>query len=219
VEKLDLCSSRVLKAACSSLTLLLFDSIRCHTGRFADCALYALSPRAGHAISAAGRRRLDELGAKYIDTILNTECPEYGSANRVAAAAHIEDTHPHDILVILDSDTLFLREPGASTLPPTWTWRSGRWIWGHVHERPHGPFDAFWRELCRCCGATTPFPGKSSSPSNRELQRRPGGGARRPGHPVQMEALLPLVYPAGSSSMPESRFRAGVGWIEPAEGK
>jgi hypothetical protein len=39
-------------------------------------------------------------------------------ANRVIAPAHIEDTRRHDILVILDSDTLFLREPCEFILPP-----------------------------------------------------------------------------------------------------
>ena len=63
------------------------------------------------AISASARSKLDELGVVYIDKILNTDCPEYGSANRVAAAGYVEQQHPHDALVILDSDTLFLREP------------------------------------------------------------------------------------------------------------
>jgi hypothetical protein len=54
-------------------TLLLFDSIRLHTGRFRDCSLYALSPRAGYPISPDARRRLNDLGAHYIDTI-----PQYG---------------------------------------------------------------------------------------------------------------------------------------------
>ncbi len=56
-------------------TLLLFDSIRLHTGRFRDCPLYALSPRAGHTISLNTRTKLNDLGAHYIDTILNTESP------------------------------------------------------------------------------------------------------------------------------------------------
>ena len=72
--------------------LLLFESIRRYTDRFKDCAIYALSPRAGHAISTDTRRRLDDLRVHYSDTILNSECREYGSANRVAAAAHIEAT-------------------------------------------------------------------------------------------------------------------------------
>src|SRR3712207_9299808 len=68
--------------------LLLFESIRRYAGRFRGCDLYALSPRTGHSISAAARARLDALGAHYVEEVLNTECPEYGSANRVAAAAY-----------------------------------------------------------------------------------------------------------------------------------
>src|SRR5262245_59839419 len=97
--------------------LLLFESIRQHAGAFRDCPIYALSPRAGHSISNNARLQLDRMGVTYIDIVLNTECTEYGSANRVAAAAHIEATCPHEFLVILDSDTLFLREPSLVLLP------------------------------------------------------------------------------------------------------
>src|SRR5580765_4847895 len=64
---------------------LLFASIRQYGGRFSDCPIYAVSPRSGHGISKSARGRLDDLGVTYIEKILNTECPEYGSANRVAA--------------------------------------------------------------------------------------------------------------------------------------
>src|SRR4029079_3792135 len=63
--------------------LILFESIRRYAGRFKDCSLYALSPRAGHEISDRARYRLNQLNVTYIDKTLNTECPEYGSANRV----------------------------------------------------------------------------------------------------------------------------------------
>jgi len=92
------------------------------------------------------------LEVTYIDAILNTECREYGSANRVAAAAYIEQKYEHDILVILDSDTLFLREPNEILLRPK----------VDVAVRPvdlkgmctagsTDSFDAYWRDLCRCC--------------------------------------------------------------------
>src|SRR6267142_1768804 len=70
--------------------LLLFESIRRYAGRFRDCAIYALSPRSGHSISESARYKLDKLRVSYIDAILNTECLEYGPANRVAAGAYIE---------------------------------------------------------------------------------------------------------------------------------
>ena len=36
----------------------------------------------------------------------------------VSSPRRIEQNFPHDILVILDSDTLFLREPAEFVLPP-----------------------------------------------------------------------------------------------------
>src|SRR5678816_1500611 len=97
--------------------LLLFESIRRNTGLFRERPIYALSPRAGHDISNYARDQLDQMRVTYIDKVLNTECTEYGSANRVAAAAHIEQEYSHEFLVILDSDSIFLREPDQFLLP------------------------------------------------------------------------------------------------------
>jgi hypothetical protein len=132
--------------------LLLFESIRQYAGSFSDCPIYALSPRSGHAISANARARLEQLGVTYIDEILNTECREYGSANRVAAAAYVEKLHPHEILVILDSDTLFIREPDRILLLPDVDVAVRPVdIKGMCTTGPGDPFDNYWRELCRCC--------------------------------------------------------------------
>ena len=133
--------------------LLLFESIRRYTGRFKDCPIYALSPRAGHAISIDTRRRLDDLRVHYIDTILNSECREYGSANRVAAAAHIEATRRHEILAVLDSDTIFLREPCEFILPPDIDVALRPVdIKGMCTTGRQDSFDAYWQALCHCCG-------------------------------------------------------------------
>ena len=133
--------------------LLLFESIRSYTGRFRDCAIYALSPRRGFSISREVRRRLAELGVTYIDEILNTECLEYGPANRVAAAAYIEQEHPHEILAVLDSDTLFLREPNEILLRPNIDVAVRPVdLKGMCTAGPMDSFDTYWRDLCRCCG-------------------------------------------------------------------
>jgi len=136
-----------------SQALLLFESIRRYAGRFRNCPVYAFTPRAGHAISARARSRLDKLGVTYHDVILNSECPEYGSANRVAAAAYAEEKYAHEFLIILDSDTLFLREPDRILLPgdvdaavrPVD-------VKGMCTAGPADPCDRYWRELCLCCG-------------------------------------------------------------------
>ena len=133
--------------------LLLFESIRRYTDRFKECAIYALSPRAGHEITIDTRRKLDDLHVHYIDTILNSECREYGSANRVAAAAHIEAPRRHEILVILDSDTLFLREPCEFLLAPDIDVALRPVdIKGMCTDGPQDGFDIYWQALCRCCG-------------------------------------------------------------------
>lgn len=132
--------------------LLLFESIRHYAGRFRNCPIYALSPRPGHAVSENARCKLDQLKVTYIDAILNTECREYGSANRVAAAAYIEEVYPHEILVILDSDTLFLREPDKILLPPDVDVAVRPVdVKGMCTDGPADPFDSYWRDLCRCC--------------------------------------------------------------------
>ena len=105
--------------------LLLFESIRRFGGALSECPIYALAPRAGFGVGRAVRERLVELRVSYTDEVLNTECFEYGSANRVFAAAHVERTTAHELLVVLDSDTLVLDEPTAFLLPGTSTWRRG----------------------------------------------------------------------------------------------
>lgn len=201
--------------------LLLFESIRLYAGRFRNCPIYALSPRPGHAISIDARSKLDALGITYIDAILNTECQEYGSANRVAAAAYIEEMYPHEILVILDSDTLFLREPERILLP------------AHVDVavRPvdvkgmctvgsADAFDSYWRELCRCCGVEyEEIPWTESFVDRRRIKASYNGGL------VIVRANLGImqrwadfffasVRQRLTPYAAEWRLRSGVRWID-----
>jgi len=158
--------------------LILFESIRRYAGRFKNCSLFALSPRAGHEISSRARSRLEQLNVTYIDKILNIECPEYGSANRVAAGAHIEVTYPHETLVILDSDTLFLREPDELFLhdsidvlvrPVD--------LKGMCTSGSHDPADQYWRDLCRCCGVNyDEIPWTQSFVDNQHIKASYNGG-------------------------------------------
>ncbi|MBA3241945.1 MAG: hypothetical protein H0T60_12025, partial [Acidobacteria bacterium] len=118
------------------------------------------------------------MGAVYIDRILNTECPEYGSANRVAAAAHIEDTRPHEILVILDSDTLFLREPSELILAPEVDVAVRPVdLKGMSTGGPADPSDLYWQDLCRCCGVDyDQVPWTKSSVDRRRIKANYNGG-------------------------------------------
>lgn len=206
-------------------TLLLFESIRLYAGRFRDCSLYALSPRAGRAISNDARRKLDELGAVYVDKLLNTECPEYGSANRVAAAAYVEETYPHEILVILDSDTLFLREPSEFALPPDIDVAVRPVdLKGMSTGGPSDPFDRYWQGLCRCCGvAYDEIPWGESFVDRQRIKANYNGGLvvvrsklgvlRR-----WMDFFLRSIREGLRPYTNASSFRAGAGWVEPSAG-
>ena len=206
-------------------TLLLFNSIRRYAGRFRNCSLYALSPRAGHAISKDARQKLDELGAVYVDRILNTECPEYGSANRVAAAAFIEKTFPHDILAILDSDTLFLREPSELNLPPDIDVAVRPVdVKGMSTRGPSDSCDRYWQDLCRCCSVDyEEIPWRGSFVDQQRIKANYNGGL------VVVRSGLGILHRWADFFFGSLRkglrpytnagsFRTGAGWIEPAAG-
>jgi hypothetical protein len=206
--------------------LLLFESIRRYAGRFRDCPIYALSPRAGHGISQSGLLKLNNLRVTYIDAILNTECREYGSANRVAAAAYVEKMYAHEILVILDSDTLFLREPDRILLQPD----------VDVAVRPvdvkgmctagsADPFDTYWRDLCRCCGVNyDEIPWTESFVDHHRIKASYNGGLvivrGRLGIMQQWaDFFLASVRRQLTPYDKEWRLRSGVAWVDSTASK
>ena len=206
--------------------LLLFDSIRQYAGRFRDCPIYALSPRAGHSISKSARDKLDELRVNYIDVILNTECREYGSANRVAAAAYIEEVYPHEILVILDSDTLFLREPDKILLPPDVDVAVRPVdLKGMCTAGPADPFDSYWRDLCRCCGVDyEEIPWIESFVDHHRIKASYNGGlviVRGKLGILRQWADFFFASVRGRLTpySEDRRFRSGAGWIDSSAGR
>lgn len=206
--------------------LLLFESIRLYGGRAGNAAAYALSPRPGHAISERGRKRLDELGVHYVDAILNTECQEYGSANRVAAAAYVEEACDHEFLVILDSDTLFLREPFETLLPPGVDVAVRPVdVKGMCTAGPGDPFDDYWRDLCRCCGVDyEQIPWDASFVDRQRIKACYNAGlviARREAGLMRRWAdFFFASVRRGLTPYPESRgLRAGAGWVKPGAGR
>ena len=130
--------------------LLLCESIRRFGGRHSNAPILAFSPRPGLGVDAPTRRALTNMGVEYVDEPLNRVCPEYGSANRVFAAAWAENHADTDFIVVLDSDTIFLDEPA---LP----------LDADVAVRPvdskgsatsglGDPFEDYWNTLAKLCG-------------------------------------------------------------------
>jgi hypothetical protein len=200
--------------------LLLFESIRRYTGAFSNSEIFALSPRKGIGISQQARTRLRELQVHYIDKVLNTECPEYGSANRVVAAAYVAAMNAHDVLVVLDSDTLFLREPREFDLPddidvavrPVDTH-------GICSEGPHDPRDLYWRRLCDTFQVRyDDIPFVESSVDRKRLKASYNGGlvVAKPSSGILQAWNEIFVSSIRNGILPYSHgqpFRAGAGWV------
>jgi hypothetical protein len=206
--------------------LLLFESIREYAGRFRDSSIYALSPRSGHSISESGRRKLHELRVNYIDAVLNTECREYGSANRVAAAAHIEKLYPQEILVILDSDALFLREPDRILLSPDVDAAVRPVdVKGMCTSGSTDPFDHYWRQLCRCCGVDyEEIPFTESFVDHHRIKASYNGGliiVRGKLGILQQWAkfFFASIRKGLTPYAQQRRFRTGVGWVDSTASK
>jgi hypothetical protein len=130
--------------------LLLCESIRRFGGRHRAAPILAVSPRPGLGIDEATRRRLAALDVEHAEEPLNLACPEYGSANRVFAAAWAERRAQSDWIAVLDSDTLLLDElalpPEADVaVRPVDTK-------GAATEGPGDPFEGYWRALAELEG-------------------------------------------------------------------
>lgn len=135
--------------------VLLCESLRAFGGRFRQAAVYAVAPRPGRRPPRATVAALEALDVTYLDETLDTGCAEYGSANRVAAAAHVERLATTELLAVLDTDTFFATEPAAFDLPAHVVAAARPVdVKGICTSGPEDPCDDYWRQLCACCGVS-----------------------------------------------------------------
>jgi len=131
---------------------LLCESIRQFGGRYRSAPILAVAPRPGLGIDENARNRLRLLDVEYVEEPLNRICPEYGSANRVFAAAWAEKRARSEWIVVLDSDTVFLHEPelpvnaDVAVRPVD--------VKGAATQGPSDPFEDYWTRLADIQGVT-----------------------------------------------------------------
>lgn len=132
--------------------LLLCESIRRFGGRYRSAPIFAVAPRTGFGIDYWSRMRLKWLDVEYAEEPLNRICPEYGSANRVFAAAWVEKRARSEWIVVLDSDTIFLREPelpadaDVAVRPVD--------VKGFATRGPADPLEEYWTRLAEIQGVS-----------------------------------------------------------------
>ena len=130
--------------------LMLCESIREFGGAYRRSPIVAFSPRAGLAVDRETRRMLADLDVEYVDEPINTTCRDYAPANRVFAGAWAEARSNSDFLVVMDSDTVLLREPelprdaDAAARPVDTK--------GSATRGPGDAFEEYWRTLAAMSG-------------------------------------------------------------------
>lgn len=137
----------------ASEALLLFESIREFAGRYSQSPIYSFNPRGLGPLDPSHYRRLRSLDVSHNDEILNSAHRDYALANKVYAAAHAEEMAKEDVLILLDSDSVFLNEPASFEL------RQGAvaattpvWAVGIGSRGPQDPTHALWEAIRQTCG-------------------------------------------------------------------
>ncbi|HEX3554349.1 MAG TPA: hypothetical protein VIA62_14075 [Thermoanaerobaculia bacterium] len=128
---------------------LLCESIRTFGGRYRQAPILAVSPRPHLALGPEARAQLDELGVTYVVEPLNETGSPYGPINRIVAGAWAETFSSRPYLVLLDTDTVFVGEPGfvradVGVRPVD--------VKGAASSGAGDPLDAYWARLCRLGG-------------------------------------------------------------------
>jgi hypothetical protein len=131
--------------------VLLCQSIRKFAGAYSKSPITVISPRRNCRPCRETSRKLVRLEVEYLELRLPSPCPSYGPSFRVLAAARMEQQATAAVLVQLDSDTIFVREPDfrlagahAAARPVD--------VRGMCTEGTGDRFDPYWRTLCKMCG-------------------------------------------------------------------
>ena len=130
---------------------LLCKSIRVHGGCYRDARITAVSPVPGRRPSREFGAFADRHAVDYLERSLRMECPEYRTTNRIYAAAERADCSPAEVLVVIDSDTLFLREPDFRLGDSDVAVRPVD-VKGMCTSGEGDPCDPYWRRLCKLGG-------------------------------------------------------------------
>jgi len=132
-------------------SVLLVESLRRFGGRHAGAAVTVVSPRAARRPSRATVRALRRLGAEYLELDVEGPCPAYPTSWRVHALATLEGRPGPEVLVQLDSDTVFLGDLGplcadgaASARPVD--------VKGMGSTGPGDDYEPYWLALCALAG-------------------------------------------------------------------
>ena len=133
--------------------VLLVDSLRTYGSRHASAAVTAVSPRAARRPDRATVRSLRRLGADYVTLDVDGACPAYPTSWRVHALAELERRPGPEVLVQLDTDTMFVGDIGPLCVEATASARPVD-VKGMGSTGPGDHYEPYWQALCHLAGTT-----------------------------------------------------------------
>jgi hypothetical protein len=136
---------------------LLFRSIRKYCGRFKDAPIHSFQPRKGPPLKNETLTLFRELGVEHHTEELNKTFTIHPISNKVFMSAYAEKILDVDLIVSLDSDTLFLSEPKSFLLAPDRD-VAVRPVDNKIigSTGPGDPNDAYWRKVYSLCSVPEP---------------------------------------------------------------
>ena len=156
--------------------LLLVESIRRFTGVHSRSRITVVSPRRDRRPSRSTLRALERLEAEYRPIHVDSCCAEYGTSYRVHSLARIEPGSGPDIIVQLDSDTVFLGEPDL-TLGDHEAAARPVDMKGMCTAGPGDSFNAYWRAICQLADVDyDQFPTVTSTVDREHVKASHNGG-------------------------------------------
>ncbi|HEX9332365.1 MAG TPA: hypothetical protein VF896_10775 [Anaerolineales bacterium] len=131
--------------------VLLVESLRRFGGVYANCPVYAISPRRALQMSRACQNVLKSLGVYVIIEELLSTNEKYGSIARLVTCAWAEKYLTSEIIVSLDDDLFFAREPDFA-LTKTDLFARPVDVKGMCTTGPNDYCDPYWRNIAQVCG-------------------------------------------------------------------
>ncbi len=134
-------------------SLLLARSLRTFAGRLAEAPLWLLIPQKSSHISDETRAALEQLEVRLIPFAVSGDALKFPFGGKVFAAAAAE-THAQGktrLLAWLDSDTLFVQEPGEFFLPPGIQLGYRPVMLKNISSLYDEPVDRFWKLVYKGC--------------------------------------------------------------------
>jgi hypothetical protein len=161
--------------------VLMVRTLRAFGGRFAQCPVLAIQPRAGPSIAGSTLRELNKLQVTYIRRPLRHRFDWLGFANKPWAAVIADEVAKTKHVVWLDADVLVVEEPAALDAPHHDAQEVLACVeeLGPVSTGPGDRFEPFWQALADGAGLPEGVPFTTDGPSGKRIRLQFNSGVFR----------------------------------------